>query len=32
VDYLAGLAGFDHEEMVKAMASAEQRLFVLWSR
>jgi hypothetical protein len=32
VDYLTGLAGFDHEEMVKAMGSTDERLFVLWPR
>jgi len=32
VDYLTALAGFDHEEMVKAMSSTDNRLFLLWSR
>lgn len=32
VDYLVGLAGFDHEEMIKAMTSTDNNAFVLWTR
>lgn len=32
VDYLTALPGFDHEQMVKAMGSTDNRLFRVWRR
>ena len=32
VDYLTGLAGFDHGEMIEAMRSTDNRIFPVWQR
>ena len=32
VDYLSGLAGFDHGEMTEAMRSTDNRIFPVWQR
>lgn len=32
VDYLAGLPGFDHGEMIEAMRSTDNRVFPVWRR